>query len=56
MILDPESTIIGIGGALGLLSRPGVSVARAPKNEHPSGRARCLRSSMIGLSGSPSWT
>ena len=47
---DPESIITGINSPFGSLKLARVSVARAPRNEDPGGRARCFLSSMVGLS------
>lgn len=49
MMSDPESTMIGINSPFGSLKLARVSVARAPKNEHLGGRARCFPSSIVDL-------
>lgn len=39
---DPESMMIGMGLAFGSFRLPKVSVACAPRKEHPGGRAECF--------------
>ena len=47
MISDPESMINGTGRSSGSFRHAKVSVARAPRNEHPGGRDRCFLSSIV---------